>query len=87
MKSFVLLLLLIGIVFVTIGYSELRIKCPPPRIQYRVLPQSYINEQLSGQSNSELISNLFNSSIPFFRQDNLDNSTINTNSEHFYSTF
>lgn len=86
MKSFVLLLLLIGIVFVTIGYSDLRMKCPPPRIQYRVLPQSYINEQLSGE-NSEVISKIFNSSIPFFRQENLNDSTNNKNSEHFYASF
>jgi len=86
MRSFVLLFLLIGIVLVTIGYSELRLKCPPPRIQYRILPQSYINDQLSGRTNSEVINELFNTSSPFFRQES-ENTELAVNTENFYSNF
>lgn len=86
MKLLILFLLLVGIVLVTIGYSDLKPKCPPPRIQYRILPQSYINEQLSGQTNSELINELFNTTDPFFREES-ERSDIMSNSENFYSTF
>lgn len=88
MRSFVLLLLLIGIIFFTIGYTELKLKCPPPRIQYRILPQSYINEQLSGQTNPDVLNSLFNANDPFFRNDeinNKENDVINKNT--FYQTF
>ena len=90
MRSFVLVLLLIGIVLVTIGYSNLRLKCPPPRIQYRILPQSYIEEQLSGKTNSEVLQTLFNSDDPFFRDTSLSINTKsdnNTTIENFYNTY
>ena len=47
MRSFALLLLLLGIVAITIGYTKMQIKCPPPRIEYRYVPRTFYEEQIA----------------------------------------
>lgn len=45
MKSLALLLLLIGIVAITIGYTKHYRQCPPPKIEYRYVQRSLLDEQ------------------------------------------
>ena len=48
-RSIALLLLLLGIVFITIGYSKQNLKCPLPEVEYRLIPKTFYEEQLSNQ--------------------------------------
>ena len=64
MQSFALLLLLMGIVFITIGYTRIHVTCPPPRIEYRVVPRSILDDQIHG--GVENVSSMFDQSDPFF---------------------
>ena len=65
MKSFALLLLLMGIVFITIGYTKQTMVCKPPRIVYRTVPRSILDEQMEG--NLEDVSSMFESQDPFLK--------------------
>ena len=67
MQSIALALLLAGIVMITIGYTRIQLKCPPPRIEYRIVPRSVLDEQL--YSSVENVSSMFEKSDPFFRAD------------------
>lgn len=60
MKSFILIIFIIGIVFVTIGYMENYNKCPPPQIQYRYIPRSFYEEQVSSTNIRKFYSDIFN---------------------------
>ena len=46
MRSFALLLLLLGIIIIVIGVLKIKQKCPPPRIEFRFIPKSLLDEQL-----------------------------------------
>jgi len=82
MRSFALILLLIGIVLITIGYTTRQIKCPPPRIEYRFVPRSFLDEQIGGNSLDQ-VSSIFGNSDPFFKQ---EDSNVNADtSNNFYS--
>ena len=47
MRSLSLLFLIIGIIFITIGYNEKVSKCPLPKIEYRYIPRNFYEEQNS----------------------------------------
>jgi len=83
MRSFAILLLLIGIVMVVIGYTTVQIKCPPPRIEYRFLPRSFLDEQLSGNS-LDAVNHIFDDHDPFFRRE--DPTVSKEKSTNFYTT-
>ena len=50
MKSLALLILLIGIILITLGYSKTSLKCPPPKVEYRLVPHTFYDEQMSNQN-------------------------------------
>ena len=41
-----LIMLMAGIVFITIGYTKMSFKCPPPQIEYRYIPRQIYEEQI-----------------------------------------
>lgn len=47
MKSIIFLLLIFGIIFVSVGYYKSNQQCPPPIVQFRYVPQTFEQEQLS----------------------------------------
>ena len=49
MKSFALLLLFIGIICMTVGYTKITRVCPKPKVEYKYVPQSVYAEQLASQ--------------------------------------
>ncbi len=53
-RSLALLILLIGIVLITVGYSKTTLKCPPPQIEYRLVPRTFFEEQMSNQNLTQL---------------------------------
>ena len=45
MKSIVLLLAIIGIIFIASGYVKSNLQCPPPKIEYRYVSKNFEDEQ------------------------------------------
>ena len=69
MKSIALALLLLGIVLITISYTKQHIKCPPPRIQYRFIPQSILDEQLNAPELADKFGKMFENKDTWFGED------------------
>lgn len=65
MRSLAVLLLFVGIVAITIGYTKSTESCPPPRIEYRYVPRKYIDEQMDSNSASEIMTDMANSTTPY----------------------
>ena len=57
-KTLSLLFLMIGVVFITIGYTELSFNCPT-RVEYRYIPRHIYTEQLYDQNISRDFATLF----------------------------
>ena len=64
MRSFALLLFLFGIITIVIGALKRRQQCPPPRIEYRFVPRSLLDEQLDSQTLNNL-DDMFNNQDPW----------------------
>jgi hypothetical protein len=47
MKSVVAFLFLIGVIMIVLGYQKEYKKCPGPAIEYRFIPRTFYDEQLS----------------------------------------
>ena len=45
MKSKILLLFIIGIIFIAVGYYKDNQQCPPPIVQFRYVPKTFSQEQ------------------------------------------
>ena len=65
MRSFAILLLLVGIVAITIGYTTMTSTCPPPRVEYRYVPRKYLDEQLDNSSASEIMTDMATTATPY----------------------
>lgn len=63
-RTLALALLLAGIVFITIGYTKMSFKCPPPKVEYRYIPRKIYEEQLYDQDIMGKFQNMFNESDP-----------------------
>jgi len=64
MRSLAVLLLFMGIVAITIGYTKSTASCPPPRIEYRYVPRKYMDEQMDSNSASEVMTDMATSATP-----------------------
>ena len=65
MDIIILLLLVIGIIFVSISWFKNELHCPPPQIIYRYVPSNTLDVQFSKEN---LPSNLYND---MFNNDNV----------------
>lgn len=45
MKSIVLLLAIMGIIFIATGYVKSNLQCPPAKIEYRYISKNFEDEQ------------------------------------------
>lgn len=52
-------LLFFGIVFITIGYTKMTLKCPPPRVEYRFIPKNVYEDQIYNNEASVTFQNMF----------------------------
>jgi hypothetical protein len=59
-----LALLLAGIVFITIGYTKMSFKCPPPRVEYRYIPRQIYEEQIYDNNVMKTFQNMFQGQTP-----------------------
>lgn len=65
MKSLVFLLLMIGVVFIAIGYVRSNQQCPPRKIEYRYIPKTFIDEQNNQTPVLSIFGNMFQKSSPW----------------------
>ena len=65
MKSLVFLLLIIGIIFVSVGYIRSNQKCPPRLIEYRYIPQTFTDQQNDTTPVLSIFGNMFTKSSPW----------------------
>jgi hypothetical protein len=45
MKSIIVVLLIISIIFIAVGYIKSNQKCPPPIVEFRYIPRTFKEEQ------------------------------------------
>lgn len=60
MRAILLFLFVIAVIFISIGYKESRDNCPLPKIEYRYVPRTFYEEQVSGNDVVKLYSDMFN---------------------------
>lgn len=88
MNSLVLLLFLLGIIFITIGYTKSSVKCPPPKIQYRFIPRSFYEEQLAPDNITSTFQDMFNQDSPWYNyyQGSIESkNNFDNNYDNFFS--
>lgn len=60
MDIIVLLLIIIGIVFISISWAKSELKCPPPKIIYRYIPKHTLDVQFGNENvPSEIFKDMF----------------------------
>lgn len=65
MNVFLLLLLLVGFVFIVIGFVKANKNCPVPRVEYRFVPRSFVEEQESPVPVTDIFARMFFESSDF----------------------
>ena len=66
-RTLSLALLLMGIVFITIGYTKMSFECPE-KIQYRYIPRKIYEEQIYDQDVMGQFKNMFTEGEPDLRR-------------------
>lgn len=59
MRTIAILLFFTGVVFITIGYTKMTHKCPPPQVEYRYIPRSIYDDQIYNQSITKKFKGMF----------------------------
>lgn len=62
-----IILLFIGILFISIGWIKSEQFCPAPIIEYRYIPRTFKEEQENPSKVSEIFHNMFNNNSPWIR--------------------
>jgi hypothetical protein len=60
-----LTLLFAGLVLITVGYVNAKSYCPPPRVEYRFVPRTFVEEQESPVPVTDIFASMFFESTPF----------------------
>ena len=78
MKSIILLLAIAGIILITVGYMQNNLQCPPPKIQYRYINQTFEQEQDSSPPILSIAgySSMFQNSDPWMQSNGSISSQI-----------
>ena len=84
MKSIVLLLLLFGIIMIVMGYYREYSKCPNPIIEYRFIPRTFYDEQLSTPNLIKEFSSIFEDENVWLKDRNIKTPVKGSN-ENFYT--
>lgn len=71
MKSIIILLFLIGVSMVLVGYTRQYSICPNPRIEYRYIPRTFYDEQLSNENVLKQFSSMFEDTNPWIKDRNI----------------
>lgn len=65
MKSIVFLLMLVGFVFIVIGFVKTNQQCPPPIVQFRYIPKTFNEEQSVQTPLTSIFGTMFDKSSPW----------------------
>ena len=89
MKLIIISIFIIGIIFIIVGYIEQTRQCPLPKIQYRYIPRSFYEEQISPQDLRKTYSDMFDqastwSTYPFNSKNDQYNNLNYANLEYDY---
>lgn len=77
MDIIILLLIVIGIVFVSISWAKSEVRCPPPKIIYRYIPKHTLDVQFGNENvPSEIFKDMFLKSSPWIGGFGLGNKTF-----------
>ena len=86
MRSVVLLLFFIGITFIIIGYQKQLQNCPNPTIEYRYIPRTFYDEQLSSGNVMKQFSSIFEEDNPWIKDRQfIDSSATKSDMINFYT--
>jgi hypothetical protein len=83
MKSIVLLLFFVGFMFIIIGYQKQLNVLPNPKIEYRYIPRTFYDEQLSSGNVLKQFSSLFDSENPWIKDRNTNEDVVKDKSNFF----
>jgi hypothetical protein len=83
MKSIIILIFLIGISMVLVGYTRQYTFCPNPRIEYRYIPRTFFDEQLSSGNVLKQFSSMFERQNPWIVDRNIQTNE-NMDNKNFY---
>jgi hypothetical protein len=83
MKTIVILLFVLGALFVSIGYNKKYSVCPNPTIEYRFIPRTLYDEQLSDPTVLKDFSDMFNKETNWITNRNIEEPVPNPDS-NFY---
>ena len=67
MKSIIILLIMMGVIFITVGYIKTNQMCPPPIVQYRYYPRSFEEEQTNPIPVSAIFGKMFKERSPWIK--------------------
>lgn len=87
MKSIILILLILGVLFMTISYMERYKKCPLPKIEYRYIPRSFYEEQISTTNLKNFYSDMFNEAEAWAKYPLASIGAVNSFNNANYSNF
>jgi len=71
MKSIIILIFIIGVIMVLVGYTRQYSICPNPRIEYRYIPRTFYDEQLSSENVLKQFSSMFEDTNPWVKDRNI----------------
>lgn len=63
-RTLALALLLFGIVLMTIGFTKMTVRCPPPSIEYRYIPRNMYEEAIYDQNVMSKFKKMFSDQTP-----------------------
>ena len=86
MNSLPLLFLLLGMFFILVGYYKFNKDCPPTKIEYRYIPRTFYNEQMSPGNVQQTFNTMFSSNTawmnhPLGTDDKTSTMNMNTNNK------
>jgi len=83
MKSVVLLLFFTGLMFIILGYQKQLNILPNPKIEYRYIPRTFYDEQLSSGNVLKQFSSLFENENPWIKDRNIEADNVKDKSNFF----
>ena len=88
MNSLPLLFLLLGMFFILVGYYKFNKDCPPAKIEYRYIPRTFYNEQMSPGNVQQTFNNMFSSNTAWMNHPlGTDNTKSNNSMNNSVNAF
>jgi hypothetical protein len=72
MKTILVVLLILGSILISVGYQKQYSKCPNPTIEYRFIPRTFYDEQLSEPNIMKQFSDMFEKQTIWIKNRNID---------------